>query len=85
MNIKNQLLNYIKDWENKCYLNGIPDEAPNEISNIVPSYKRIAIAILKNDNSLKSLGFKQKKSKYYSEFKRIEISKRPGIKQLSLF
>lgn len=85
MNIQDRLLNYIKDWESKCYLNGLPDEAPPEISDMVPSYKRIAIAVLRNDNALKSLGFTPPKSKYYSQLKRIEISKRKGIHQLTLF
>ena len=85
MNIQDRLQKYVKDWECKCYLNGLPDEAPDEISDMVPSYKRIAIAILKNDHALTSLGFSQPKSAVYSQLKRIEISKRPGVKQLSLF
>jgi predicted phosphoadenosine phosphosulfate sulfurtransferase len=85
MNLKQTIESYIKDWESKCYYNGLPDEAPKEIFNLVPSYKRICIAILKNDNSLQSLGFEPKKSKYYSELKRIEIEARPTIaKQLKL-
>ena len=45
-------------WENRCYSNGIPDEAPEGLAKQgrVPSYKAIAMAILKNDHSLKSLG-----------------------------
>lgn len=66
-------------------MNGLPDEVPAEIFDMVPSYKRIAIAILKSDPSLKSLGFTPPKSKVYSQLKRIEISKRAGVKQLSLF
>lgn len=72
-------------WEDRCYSNGIPDEAPQEIYDKVPSYKRIAIAILKNDISLKTLGFQPKISKYYSEFKRIEIEQRNEYKQLKIF
>jgi predicted phosphoadenosine phosphosulfate sulfurtransferase len=68
-------------------LNGIPDESPIEIRDKVPSYKRIALAILTNDHSLKSLGFTPKHSKYYSLLKRIEISARQTNKpkQLTLF
>jgi|688.fasta_scaffold1316916_2 predicted phosphoadenosine phosphosulfate sulfurtransferase len=75
------------DWERKCYLNGLPDEVPNELKNLVPSYKLIAITILKNDYALIGLGFQQPKSKVYSMLKRIEISKRitNQPKQLSLF
>jgi predicted phosphoadenosine phosphosulfate sulfurtransferase len=35
----------------------------------VPSYKAIAIAILKNDHSLQSLGFNQNKSKFFDVIK----------------
>jgi len=85
MNIQDRLLNYVRDWESKCYLNGLPDDAPAEIFDMVPNYRRIALAILRNDNTLKSLGFTPPKSKYYSQLKRIEISKRAGVQQLSLF
>ncbi len=97
MNTRNQIEQYISLWENRCYSNGIPDEVPEEISDMVPSYKRIAMAILNNDHSLKSLGFTPKVSPYYSELKRIEISQRmenptkqvvviePELIQLSLF
>lgn len=87
MSIKYRIQNYIRDWEAKCYFNGLPDEVPSEISDMVPSYKRIAFAILKNDYPLTSLGFSQPKSKVYSELKRIEIAARPkhGWIQLSLF
>ena len=65
-------------------MNGLPDEAPAEIFDKVPSYKKIAIAILRND--LRPLGIEPKASKYYSMLKRIEIDKRPTkYKQLTLF
>jgi predicted phosphoadenosine phosphosulfate sulfurtransferase len=67
-------------------LNGIPDEVPIEIFNLVPSYKKICLAILKNDYTLKTLGFTPPKSKFYSELKRIEISKRyHKVVQIELF
>jgi len=85
--MREKIEKYIRDWESKCYFNGIPDEAPNEINHLVPSYKRIALAILKNDVSLKTLGFTPNVSPYYSELKKIEISQRPNHKpiQLTLF
>jgi len=56
---------------------------------LAPSYKAIAIAILKNDHSLKSLGFEEKKSGWYHALKKIEISQREENKnkdiQLELF
>jgi len=44
-------------------------------SGRVPSYKAIAIAILKNDYYLHSLGFSQKQSRYYYALKEIENSR----------
>jgi predicted phosphoadenosine phosphosulfate sulfurtransferase len=74
--MRKRIEQYIKTWENRCYHDGIPDEAPVEISDMVPSYKRIAIAILRNDYPLKSLGFTPKTSKFYTILKGIEIRAR---------
>ena len=42
--------------------------------------------ILNNEANFETLGFAAKKSKFYSELKRIEIEKRPKkYKQLSIF
>jgi predicted phosphoadenosine phosphosulfate sulfurtransferase len=78
---------YIENWEKRCYTKGIPDEAPIQISDKVPSYKKICIALLKNDMNLTSLGYEPKKTKYYSMLKRIELSARNDgkPKQLKLF
>lgn len=64
-------MSYIKTWENRCYSNGIPDEIPVKLANSgrVPSYKMIAISILKNDLTLKGLGFDGKYTNYYKELK----------------
>lgn len=66
------------EWERKCYSKGIPDHAPIELekNNLVPSYRRICMAILKNDIPLKSLGFTPKESIYYGIYKRIELQER---------
>lgn len=84
--MKQKIMDYIKTWENRCYFDGIPDEAPYEleIRNKVPSYRKICYAILKNDLTLKSLGFTSTKSEYYSYYKKIEIEKRNNCKQLKL-
>lgn len=67
----------------------MPDIIPISIDQKTsqPSYKRIALAILKNDTSLKSLGFTPKKSKVYYELKIIELIEKGKIKyiQKSLF
>jgi predicted phosphoadenosine phosphosulfate sulfurtransferase len=52
--------------------------------NLAPSYKQIAIAILKNDHALQSLGFSVEPSAWYIAIKREEIRLRPQ-KQLRLF
>lgn len=84
--MKEKIQAYIAEWEKRCYSNGIPDEAPYEleIRNKVPSYRKICIAILKNDYPLKTLGFTPKKSKYYDAYKKIEIENRQKNKQLKL-
>ena len=76
--MKSKILKYIKQWEQNCYFDGIPDEAPLRLEqlNKVPSYKQIAIAILKNDYSLKTLGLDSFTSNYYHELKKIELSAR---------
>jgi len=76
-------------WEQRCYSDGIPDEVPLRLDqlNKAPSYKKICLAILKNDHQLKTLGFTEKKSYYYHLLKRIEIDARPTDKpkQLRIF
>jgi predicted phosphoadenosine phosphosulfate sulfurtransferase len=88
MGAKTKIKKYIQDWERKGYINGIPDEAPIELEKrgIVPSYKMICIAIMKNPNNLEILGFQREKCKIYHEIKRQEIYNRPTKnKQLKLF
>jgi len=57
----------------RCYSDGIPDEIPEALSKSLraPSYKTIAMAILKNDLSFHSLGFDIKESEYYFELKKL--------------
>jgi predicted phosphoadenosine phosphosulfate sulfurtransferase len=85
MNAKIQ--SYVSEWETKCYSNGIPDEIPLRLEqlNKAPSYKSIVRAIFKNDTTLKTLGFTQKKCNTYHELKQIELSNRNKNKQLKLF
>ena len=69
---------YIKIWKSRDYSIDIPDEVPEELINLnlAPSYKAISYAILKNDHSMKSLGFTPKKSEWYNKLKKIEIEGR---------
>lgn len=50
---------YTLIWESRCYSDGIPDEVPAKLASVnrAPSWKAIAMAILKNDHNLRSLGF----------------------------
>ena len=50
---------YIRTWKSRCYQSGIPDEVPPKITSAgrAPSWKAVAIALLKNDLHLYSLGF----------------------------
>jgi predicted phosphoadenosine phosphosulfate sulfurtransferase len=86
--MKRKILDYIETWENRCYHEGIPDEAPQvlESLNKVPSYRKICTAIMKNDVTLESLGYTRRPCKSYIMLKRIEIDARPiKNKQLKLF
>jgi predicted phosphoadenosine phosphosulfate sulfurtransferase len=84
--MKVKIENYIKTWEENCYFNGIPDEVLPRLTqlNKAPSYKELCRVILKNDNNLKSLGYTPKKSKYYNDFKRVELIARGVIDDIQL-
>jgi predicted phosphoadenosine phosphosulfate sulfurtransferase len=69
-----EIQRFINEWEKRCYKKGLPDEAPVELKDKVPSYKQIALCIL--NNNLKPLGIEGRKTKYYSVLKGIEIDKR---------
>ena len=84
MNTRQIVRDYERTWVGRCYLNGIPDESPPEIRDKVPSYKRIAIALLNNDMQLKELGLHPKKSKYHPMLKRIELKDKLKTNQLKL-
>ena len=87
--MKEKIEQYIKTWEGRCYSNGIPDEVPSRLTelNKAPSYRQIAIAIMKNDNHLETLGFSRPKCLAYDNIKRAELIQRKVIKvvQLRLF
>jgi len=82
MGTKEKIKAYIKKWEDRCYPDGIPDVAPLELeqNDLIPSYRRICIAIVKNDVTLESLGYSRPKCATYSELKRIELIERGVIK-----
>ncbi len=75
--MKAKIRKYISVWEKRGYQNGIPDEAPIEFDpTMVPSYRAICVAILKNDVALASLGFQRPQCDAYMALKKIEIDAR---------
>ncbi len=87
MNIHQKIQEYIEGWKQCGYSDDIPDEVPDKLMQLqlAPSYKAICFAILKNDISLKSLGFTPKNSIYYSMLKKIEIDARNSKTKIDLF
>ena len=82
---------YIASWEAKGYPYGIPDEAPVVLERnlLVPSYRMICRALLKNDYTLQSLGFDREPCLLYNQLKKQELKELGVIKvdciQLGLF
>lgn len=76
--METKINSYIQKWRNRCY-SELPDEAPSEIDEMVPSYKRIALAILKNDISL--LGINPPHSEWYDYYKKIELANREAVEK----
>lgn len=76
--MKQKINKYISQWEQRCYTEGIPESIPVRLDqlNKAPSYKSIVRAILKNDTSLKTLGFSQTKCASYHRLKKIELDAR---------
>ena len=73
-------------WEKRCYSDGIPDgeEIPPGLVKgyRVPSYKKIALALLRNDHKMKSLGFSEAHSEMADQLKRIKESEASGQSEL---
>lgn len=69
---------YIAKWKKYGY-DEIPDEVPLRIYQLelAPSYKSLAIAILNNEIQIN----RNKKSKWYFELKRIELTDKGKIKK----
>lgn len=81
--MRKEVKEYIHKW--KQVYKEIPDEVPKRLDqlNKAPSYKRVCLAILKNDVSL--LGMKRKKSKYYDILKKIELKEKGKLRQKEIF
>ena len=66
------------------YSDDLPDEAPTRLEQLrkVPSYRIVAIAILRND--IRMLGVQLPRSRWYSVLKSIELGG-PAVRQLEIF
>lgn len=81
--MKEKINQYINKWKGQGYESGIPDKVPDILAdlNLAPSYRAIALCILRNDHTLKGLGFSPPgESDWYHVFKKIELSERKGQK-----
>lgn len=81
MNTQSRVNDYIAKWKSQGYSDDIPDEVPDSLMRLglAPSYKAIAVAILKNDINLLSLGFTVPDSPWYSFLKRTELQERGNL------
>lgn len=75
---ENKISVFLKWWEERGYPNGIPDEADVslEASKKVPSWRRIAKALLRNDYWCKGLSFTQTKAEAYEKYLKIMKNRR---------
>lgn len=73
---------WVHTWKGRGYKYDIPDEAPDvlEQENKVPSYRRICLAIIKNDCQLQTLGIARAECLLYNEIKRDELFRRGKLK-----
>ena len=67
-------------WHKQGYSIDIPDTVLDDIMHerLAPSYRAVALAILKNDHGLRTLGFTLPESAWYGALKRMELAARPG-------
>jgi len=82
-NITERVSDYVKTWEGRCYYDGIPDEVPSKVaaSNRAPSWKAIALCVLRNDHNLLGLGFQRSEN----ETSKLLMKKQKKLDTLPLF
>jgi predicted phosphoadenosine phosphosulfate sulfurtransferase len=53
-------------WMNRCYSDGIPDDVPAALvwSGRVPSWRAVALCILRNDLRFRGLGFQDQAGRW---------------------
>jgi predicted phosphoadenosine phosphosulfate sulfurtransferase len=77
-----KIYRYVNEWKKKGYQEGIPDEAPLRLESygIVPSWRNICKAILKNDIQLTTLGYSRSPCDAYNALKKDELKIRGVIR-----
>ena len=75
---RNKIYTFINWWEQRGYLDGLPDEAPSilESERVVPSWRRICKSLLRNDYWCKGLGFTQHKTDAYNKYLKLKKEQR---------
>ena len=75
---KNKIYTFINWWEQRGYLDGLPDEAPSvlESERVAPSWRRICKSLLRNDYWCKGLGFTQHKTDAYNKYLKLKKEQR---------
>ncbi len=75
---KNKLAKYINWYSSRGYPDGIHDSADKDLESrgLVPSWRRIVKALLKNDYWCRSLGFSPTKSSAYEKYMNLMRRKR---------
>ena len=61
---------YERTWRTRCYSDGIPDDVPASLvwSGRVPSWRAVAICILRNDLRFRGLGFQDRSGPWAAAF-----------------
>jgi len=74
----NKIFTFNQWWENRGYVGGIPDEAPQvlESKKLAPSWRRVCKSLLRNDYWCKGLGFTQHKTEAYKKYLKLKKQQR---------
>jgi predicted phosphoadenosine phosphosulfate sulfurtransferase len=73
---------WLRGWHGRGYYNGIPDEAPRSLEKKywVPSWRRVAKVLLRNDWWCKGLGGVQPKSAAYDRYLKLKRDRKDYAK-----
>jgi len=82
--MENKIAIFVKWWSERGYSRGIPDEADSKLESAkkVPSWRRVAKMLLKNDYWAKSLSFGPTKSESYERYCKVMKKRKMEWKNL---